>query len=113
MGIGIGVWRYSLADRFRLRGVRSHTPYAGWIRWHHYTGLFFGFFACMWAFSGALSLHPFSFLENSPPSRAMREAAAGGPIDLAPLTVERIRAAANVAGQSFRPKELDFFQFLG
>ena len=82
MGIAIGIWRYSLSGRFRLRGVPSHTPYAGWMKWHHYAGLFFGFFACTWAFSGALSLDPFAFLEASPPTRAFREAATGGPIDL-------------------------------
>jgi hypothetical protein len=113
MGIGIGIWRYSLAGRFRLRRIPSHTPYAGWIKWHHYTGLVFGFFACTWAFSGALSLSPFSFLQASPPTRAFREAATGGPIDLSGLTVERIRAVADVVGRSFQPKELDFFQFLG
>lgn len=114
MGIAIGIWRYSLAGRFRLRTIQSsHTPYAGWIKWHHYAGLVFGFFACTWAFSGALSLTPFSFLQASPPSRAFREAAAGGPIDLTPLTVDRIRAATATVSRSFQPKELDFFQFLG
>jgi hypothetical protein len=113
MGIAIGVWRYSLAGRFRLRRVQSHSPYAHWMKWHHYTGLFFGFFACTWALSGALSLDPFAVLETSPPSRAMREAATGGPIDLAPLTVERIGAAAAAVRRSFQPKELDFLQFLG
>jgi hypothetical protein len=43
----------------------------------------------------------------------MREAATGGPIDLAPLTIERIRAVAAVVERQFQPKELDFFQFLG
>ena len=114
MGITIGVWRYSLAARFRLRGMPlSRSPYAGWIRWHHYAGLFFGFFAGTWALSGALSMDPFSFLETSPPSRAMREAATGGSIDLAPLTIERIRAVTDTVRQSFQPRELDFFQFLG
>jgi len=113
LGITIGVWRYSLAARFRLRGVHSQSPYAGWMKWHHYAGLFFGFFACTWALSGALSLDPFEFLETSPPSRAMREAATGGPIDLTPLTVERIHAVADTVRRSFQPKELDFFQFLG
>ena len=94
-------------------GTPSHTPYAGWIKWHHYTGLVFGFFACTWAFSGALSLGPFAFLKTSPPSRAFREAATGGPIDLAPLTVDRIRAAAATVRPIVRPKELDFFQFQG
>ncbi len=113
MGIAIGVWRYSIAPRFRLRGQQSRTPYAGWIKWHHYTGLVFGFFACTWAFSGALSLDPFAFLETSPPSREVREAAAGGPIDLHALTVPRIRAAADTVRRSFPLKELDFFQFRG
>jgi hypothetical protein len=113
LGLAIGVWRYSLSGRFRLRRVQSHTPYAGWMKWHHYAGLFFGLFACTWAFSGALSLDPFAFLETSAPARAMREAATGGPIDLAPLTVERIRAVTDIVRQSFEPKELDFFQFLG
>jgi hypothetical protein len=114
MGIAIGIWRYSLAGRFRLRGMPSSaTPYAGWMRWHHYCGLFFGLFACTWALSGALSLDPFTVLETSPPSRAMREAATGGPVDLAPLTVERIRTVSDTVRRSFRPKELDFFQFLG
>jgi hypothetical protein len=29
------------------------------------------------------------------------------------LTVDRIRAVASTVQQSFQPKELDFFQFLG
>jgi len=113
MGIAIGIWRYSLAERFRLRGARSHTRYASWIKWHHYTGLAFGLFACTWAFSGALSLSPFAFLQTGAPSRAIREAATGGPIDLTALTLERIRAVADQVRRSFQPKELDFFQFLG
>src|SRR5262249_35841002 len=74
-GLVLGVWRYSLPGRFRLRREASHTPYSGWMKWHHYAGLLFGLFACTWAFSGALSLGPFDFLRSSPPSRAFREAA--------------------------------------
>lgn len=113
MGIVIGVWRYSLSGRFRLRGSPSHTPYASWMKWHHYVGLVFGFFACTWAFSGALSLSPFAFLRASPTTQAYREAATGGPIDLTPLTVERIAAVAAAVRRSFPPRELDFFQFMG
>jgi hypothetical protein len=113
LGIAIGVWRYSLAPRFRKRREPSRTPYSGWIKWHHYSGLVFGLFACTWAFSGALSLGTFDALRGSAPTPAFREAATGGPIDLRPLTVERIRAAAAVIQRSFAPKELDFFQFLG
>ncbi len=113
MGIGIGLWRYSISGRFRLRGAASHTPYATWMKWHHYTGLVFGLFACTWAFSGALSLSPFAFLRASPPTLAYREAVTGGPIDIEPLTVDRVQAAAAVMQTAFAPKELDFFQFLG
>ena len=113
MGIVIGIWRYSLSGRFRPRRTRSHTPYSNWMKWHHYAGLLFGFFACTWAFSGALSLGPFGFLKGSAPSRAYREAVTGGPVDLTPLTVARILAAAATVRRSFAPKELDFFQFQG
>lgn len=114
VGLVIGVWRYSLAPRFRQRaGPPSHSPYASLMKWHHYTGLVFGVFACTWAFSGALSLGPFQALKASRPSRAYREAVTGGPIDLRPLTIERLRAVARTVGHSFTPKELDFFQFQG
>src|SRR5687767_5415338 len=41
-GLVIGIWRYSLSRRFRLKGVHSHSPYAGLMWWHHYAGLVFG-----------------------------------------------------------------------
>jgi len=113
LGIAIGIWRVSLSGRFRLKRVPSHSPYAGWMKWHHYVGLIFGFFAGMWAFSGALSLGPFDFLRSSPASQAYREAATGGPIDLTPLTMERLQAVAITVGRTFTPRELDFFQFRG
>jgi hypothetical protein len=113
MGIAIGIWRYSLSGRFRLRREPSHTPYAGWMKWHHYAGLLFGLFACTWAFSGAMSLSPFAMFQASAQTRAFREAATGGPIDLAPLTLDRIRAAAATVRGALELKELDFFQFMG
>ena len=113
MGIVLGIWRYSVSRRFRLRGVPSRTPYASWMKWHHYAGLIFGFFTCTWAFSGALSLSPFDFLKTSPATPAIRDAATGGPVNLSPLTVERIRAAHERISEAFPPRELDFFQFQG
>jgi hypothetical protein len=44
-------------------GALSHAVW-GWMRWHHYAGLVFGFFAGTSALSGALSLTPGS--ENGP-----------------------------------------------
>jgi hypothetical protein len=113
MGIAIGIWRYSTSRRFRLKGVPAHSPYAGWMKWHHYTGLIFGLFACTWAFSGALSLSPFDFLKASPATLEQRYAATGGPITLEPLTLDRLKRVAARVGRSFPPKELDFFQFQG
>ena len=52
LGLVVGVW-VSLPSK--------RIPYAGQKRWHVYLGLIFGFFACTWAFSGMLSMEPFSF----------------------------------------------------
>ena len=112
-GIVIGVWRTSLSGRFRLRGVSSHSPYSGMMKWHHYAGLIFGVFTFTWALSGALSLSPFSFLKGTPASKAERDAVSGGPVRLAPVTVENLRAVAEEVSASFIPKELDFLQFRG
>ena len=49
-GLVVGVWMYAPA-----RGV----PYKGQKRLHMIFGLFFGFVACTWAFSGMLSMEPF------------------------------------------------------
>ena len=41
-GLVWGLWRYSPTSRFRLKRVPSQSPYAGWMKWHHYAGLIFG-----------------------------------------------------------------------
>ena len=55
-GAVVGVWRYGLSPRFRHKGVRSHSPYTGWMKWHHYAGLLFGLLTITWVFSGLVSL---------------------------------------------------------
>jgi len=52
LGLIAGVW-VSLPSK--------RVPYAGQKRWHAILGLIFGLFACTWAFSGMLSMEPFSF----------------------------------------------------
>ena len=37
-------------------GIPSHSPYTGWMKWHHYAGLLFGVFTITWVFSGLVSL---------------------------------------------------------
>jgi len=112
-GIVIGIWRYGLRPRFRLKGTPSHSPYAGMMKWHHYAGLLFGVFTFTWALSGALSLTPFQFLRGKPATKAEREAATGGRIKFDSITVDGLRGAVKAISASFTPKELDFLQFRG
>jgi hypothetical protein len=127
-GLAIGVWRYSLKPRFRLKQISflngyalsglhsrrsSHSPYAGMMKWHHYAGLLFGAFSFTWAFSGALSLTPFPALRGAPATKAQREAPTGGPINFRPITANHLRDAVAVISNSFVPKEIEFLQFRG
>jgi hypothetical protein len=111
-GLGWGVWRYSSGRRYRLRRERSHTPYAGLMRWHHYTGLAFGVFTFTWIFSGLLSMDPWAWSPGTAPTRAQRDAVAGGPFTPGALTLERARIALAAFG-SRPPKELELVQFQG
>jgi hypothetical protein len=52
LGLVVGIWVALPSKRI---------PYGGQKRWHVYLGLIFGLFACTWAFSGMLSMEPFSF----------------------------------------------------
>lgn len=55
MGIWIGLLRVRLAKRYRSGSV---SPYRGWMKWHHVTGLVGGLFLVTWIFSGWLSMSP-------------------------------------------------------
>jgi len=112
-GIVIGIWRYGLSPRFRHKGVRSHSPYAGMMKWHHYTGLLFGVVSFTWAFSGALSLGPFQSLRGGPATKQQREAPTGGKIDFKPITANRLRDVVAAITPAFVPKEIEFLQFRG
>lgn len=112
-GIIVGVWRLGIRRRYRLKGVPSHSPYAGWMWWHHYAGLIFGFLSCTWAFSGALSLGPFQFLRGGPATPAQRRAVSGGRANVEALSIDRIKASLAAFTPSFTPKELELLQFRG
>lgn len=76
-GLWIGILRLRLRRRYRTGAV---TPYRGWMKWHHLTGLVGGLFAVTWMFSGWLSVNPFDwFVRNGPPeATALYAAHAGG-----------------------------------
>lgn len=69
-GLTWGVWRWSPGRRYRLPRRRSQTPYAGLMRWHHYTGLIFGLTTFTWTLSGALSMDPWDWHPPNFPTSA-------------------------------------------
>ena len=64
LGITVGLWMYSPSRTYRYAGTPASFPYHGQKRWHAILGLFFGLFACTWAFSGMLSMDPFPKLQQ-------------------------------------------------
>ena len=112
-GLVWGLCRLSPTRRFRLKRVSAASPYAGWMKWHHYAGLLFGVVTLTWTYSGLLSMGPFSWFSSPPMSRAQREASTGGPLRLDLLTVESLRDALTAVESQFAPKELDVLQVRG
>lgn len=56
-GIWIGLMRIRPGGK-RFKGGRM-TPYRGWMKWHHVSGLVGSLFLVLWIFSGWLSVDPF------------------------------------------------------
>ena len=118
-GAVVGVWRYGLSPRFRHKGVRSHSPYAGWMKWHHYAGLLFGVLTITWVFSGLVSLDVIPGIRESrySPQQIAEGARSvqgeGAILELDTVTVDSLRAAASTVSRSFVPKELELLQFGG
>ncbi|MDR5172957.1 PepSY domain-containing protein [Methylobacillus flagellatus] len=61
MGIWLGIDRLRL--RRRYKGGRM-TPYRGWAKWHHVSGLLAGVLCLTWLFSGWLSMKPFDMFSG-------------------------------------------------
>ena len=113
-GLAWGVWRYSPFSRYRLKGVRSHSPYAGLMWWHHYAGLVFGAITFTWIFSGLLSMTPLDWAPSTSPTREQREAVSGGALRLDLITLPRVsEAVAIMRSSSLAPRELEVVQFQG
>jgi len=110
LGLLIGVYRYSVARRY-FQGSSS-TPYAGWLRWHHYAGLVFGVFTFTWVLSGMLSMEPWNLSEDNGPEGAQVAAIRGRGVDVARFSVTPAQALA-AARTRLAPKELELMQFMG
>jgi len=110
VGLAWGLWRYSPLERYRLKRVRSHSPYAGWMWWHHYAGLLFGVFTITWIFSGLLSMDPWDWHPSTSPTAEQRLAFSGGRASIDGLTLDDLRRAlSQVAGA----REAEVLQSLG
>src|SRR4030095_3036436 len=92
--------------------VGWQSPYIGWMKWHHYAGLIFGVITFTWVFSGLLSMDPWDWHPSTAPTRAQRDAFSGGPLQLARVSLEDLRAAM-VARPGSPPKEIDLKQMRG
>jgi hypothetical protein len=117
-GVVLGIWRYGLSARFRHKGVYSHSPYKGWMKWHHYAGLIFGVLIFTWTVSGSMMANAIPgvagpFFGGGRLTPKQLDAIRGGPVNLEPLTVDGLRQAAAEIAQSFPPKELEYVQFSG
>jgi hypothetical protein len=136
-GIVVGIWRVALKPRFRHKGVLSYTPYSGWMKWHHYAGLIFGLFSVSWILSGMIPISTFpipgwtevskrvesngdGFIMGNPVvsprstmTKDMARAITGGPLNLQPLQMERVRNAIGSVREKFAPKEVELIQFRG
>ncbi len=111
-GIAWGMWRLAPIRGYRLRRERHLSPYAGWMRWHHYLGLVFGFTTMMFVFSGLLSMDPWSWHPGTAPTRDQRERLAGGPLVAGDLSAAAIRRAVE-AYAPLMPKEVQLVRFRG
>jgi hypothetical protein len=113
-GMIVGIVRLGIRRRYRLRTTTSYSPYAGWMKWHHYAGLIFGIVTATWAFSGAMSLsRPFPSIRNAPATDAQRTAVSGTPLDLDAVSIDRMRQALATFAPTFTPKQMDVHQFRG
>jgi uncharacterized iron-regulated membrane protein len=73
-GIWIGILRVRLKRRYASGSI---SPYRGWMKWHHVTGLIVGAFVLTWMFSGWLSLNPGEYFANRNTPREILQRYAG------------------------------------
>ena len=77
MGLVLMVTKLRRPKPFKLSAA---IPYAGWMRWHYITGSVFGLFTLTWAFSGLLSMEPYTWTQVEAVS-IPRDVFTGGALD--------------------------------
>jgi hypothetical protein len=111
LGMLWGIWRYSPIRRYRLKRTRAHSPYSGWMHWHHYAGLVFGLTTLTWVFSGLLSMDPWDWHPSTSPTRRQLEVMSGGALRLDLLTIDGLQRALRALGPT--TKEVNVVQLRG
>lgn len=92
-GIWIGILRVRLRRRYNGGAI---SPYDGWMKWHHVTGLFSGVFVLTWIFSGWMSLDPGRLFDTGNVSPDMLQRYAGHDAASFAATVPAVPPAAAV-----------------
>jgi hypothetical protein len=115
LGLIAGLSMYSPAKRYRSGGIPTSIPYAGPKRLHMILGLFFGFLACTWAFSGMLSMDPFPSptTDDSGASSAIVAALNGEPFGFEAFAAKHPREAIAQAAERLKIKQLEFLIVAG
>ncbi|EQB08877.1 hypothetical protein L288_07115 [Sphingobium quisquiliarum P25] len=96
-GLWIGILRMRLRRRYKNGAV---TPYRGWMKWHHLTGLIGGLFAITWMFSGWLSVNPFDWFARNGPAGGPALYAAHAGADFPALDMASLAARAAQAREA-------------
>jgi sulfite reductase alpha subunit-like flavoprotein len=74
-----GLWIGFSRLRLRLRYANGRrTPFSGWMKWHHISGVLGGVFLTLWVGSGLFTMYPGGVLETRGIQRAERNNYAGG-----------------------------------
>ena len=96
-GLWIGISRMRLRMRY-TNG--SWTPFTGWMKWHHVTGILGGVFLALWVISGFFTMYPGGFLDQREieTSEYQRYAGSGQP-DFKFDALSAIRAAGRRASR--------------
>jgi hypothetical protein len=110
-GLMAGLLRFAPFRRYAVRGERPMSPYAGWMKWHHYAGLTFGLITLTWTFSGLLSMGPFPLLSSGGATAEQRRAITGTPPPLENCPLQDTQAAIVIAARALVPKELSLITF--
>lgn len=79
LGMWLGIQRLRIKRRYSNNRI---SPYRGWARWHHFSGLIAGIFCITWLFSGWLSVKPFDWISSRKMSEQEILAWTGGKISL-------------------------------